>query len=216
MKFNYFPAIAKSDRGFSIAELMIVITIIGVMSAVSLFYLTSHRRLLKPNEQALQVLDIMQEARQRALTQRETIRIEVDLDDNIVRLVDENTTSTKVDAQIRQMSLLPSSEVRVDINPPDNTTKPNAAMELPEAKYKKITTSTNINHKAFILRFKTDGTVIDTDGKPDGATFYLWSPKPNQSNQSEVSLAITIEPSGLIRYWQYDKTSAAPNKWKNL
>ena len=197
-------------------ELLIVLSIIGIMAGVSLFYLTAHRRLFKPSEQARQIIDVMQEARQRALTQRETLRVEIDLEDNVVRLVDENTTSTKTDVKIKQISLLSSSEVKVETPPTDVTAKPNPDMVLPDAKFKKVTTSTNLNHKAFILRFRSDGTVMDTDGKPNGAALYLWSLAPNQTAQSNIALAITIEPSGLVRYWQYDKSSTASNKWKTV
>lgn len=202
--------------GFSIVELIIVLAIIAIASGISLFYLSAHQRLFKPDEQTLQIGDLMQEARQRSLTQRETIRVEVDLTDNIARLVDENTTSTKKDVKIREIQLLPTTQVSVETAPPDISTKPNEVMVLPAAEFKTSTSSTSLNHsKVFTLRFKNDGTVIDADGKPDGATLYIWSPKKNQTNQSEIALAITIEPSGLIRHWQYNRSSTATNKWQS-
>lgn len=204
----------KNMRGFSVIELLVVLAIIGTLSGVSLFYLTSHRRLLKPGEISLQVADVLQEARQRALTQRETIRVEIDVEDNVVRLVDENTTSIKTDTKIRQLSLLSPNQVKVDQPPADISAKPNPAMNLPNATFKQITTSTNANHRATMLRFKSDGTVIDINGKPNGAIMYFWSLKNNQPNVSEIAIAITVEPSGLIRYWQYDKNSADSDKWK--
>lgn len=211
-----FPLInRKSEAGFSIAELAIVVAIIGILSSVSLFYLTSYRRLMKPNEQALQILDVLQEARQRSLTQRETVRVEIDLTDNVVRLVDENTNSTKTLTKIRQITLRPTAEVKVEDPPSGISAKPNAVMVLPDAKYNQINTSAGPNRKAFILKFKSDGTVIDTDGNAKGACIYVWSNKQNQTSVSDIALAITVEPSGLIRYWQYDFNSTASNKWRN-
>lgn len=204
----------KNENGFSIAELAIVVAIIGILSSISLFYLASSRRMMKPNEQALQIIDIFQEARQRSLTQRETLRVEIDLTDNVVRLLDENTNSTKTLTSIRQISLLPATQANVENPPSDISAKPNAVMVLPDAKFNLITTSAGPLHKAFILKFKSDGTVIDNDKNAKGATIYIWSNKQNQPSKSDIALAITVEASGLIRYWQYDYNSTASNKWK--
>jgi prepilin-type N-terminal cleavage/methylation domain-containing protein len=56
----------RFDAGFSIAELLVVLAIIGVMSAVVIFYATAHKKLYQPDDQALQIADILQEGRQRA------------------------------------------------------------------------------------------------------------------------------------------------------
>lgn len=85
------------SRGFSMVELLIVLTVITILLGISLFYLSAHERLYRPDEEALKIIDVFQEARQRSLTQRETMRVEIDLTDNVVRLIDENQPSTADD-----------------------------------------------------------------------------------------------------------------------
>ena len=70
-------------RGFSMVELLIVLTVMTILTGISLFYLSGHQRLFRPDEQTLKMVDIFQEARQRSLTQRETMRVEIDLTDSV-------------------------------------------------------------------------------------------------------------------------------------
>ncbi len=97
MNVNQKSFAAMDVKGFSLIELLIVLTLIMIMSGVSFFYFNTYQRLYKPDDQSLQIVDILQEARQHALTQRETIRVEVDITVNVVRLIDENTPITAND-----------------------------------------------------------------------------------------------------------------------
>ena len=72
----------KSEAGFSLAELLVVMSIMIVMTSVSLYYLYSHERIYMPDEQSSHFIDMLQEARQRALTQKVTMRVELDLTDD--------------------------------------------------------------------------------------------------------------------------------------
>ena len=69
---------------------MVVMGIIVIMSTIVLFYTTAQKKLYKADEQALLLADMLQEARQRALTQRGTMRVEINLTNNTVKLYDEN------------------------------------------------------------------------------------------------------------------------------
>jgi len=212
------------QRGFSLIELLIVITIIFVMMGVSLFLLTGHQRLLKPDEQALKVADILQEARQRALTQRETMRVEIDLTDNTVRLIDEGDPTTyEDDKKIREVVLFSPAEVRIDSRPPDITLNPPEMIPAPPANYTVSVYPPSVTHRVCTLRFQRNGTVVDAGTDPIGtnsslvsASIFIWSPKRDNSNASEIARAITVVGgSGFVRLWEWDKNLSSMNKWKD-
>src|SRR5215203_6352214 len=125
------------SRGFSRVELLIVLSVITILLGISLFYLTGHERLFRPDEEALKIIDVFQEARQRSLTQRETMRVEIDLTDNMLRLIDENLpNSADDDRLVRSVVLAPQSEVKLNSRPPDITTNPTEIMSVPIAQFR--------------------------------------------------------------------------------
>lgn len=71
-------------------EILIVLTGITILPGISVFYLSRHERLFRRDEQALKIIDVFQKARQRSLTQRETMRADFDLPDKMALLIDES------------------------------------------------------------------------------------------------------------------------------
>ena len=214
----------QTDRGFSIVELLIVLIIISILSAITGYYLSAHSKLYKPDEQALKIADIFQEARQRALTQRQTMRVEIDLVDNIVRLIDEKTSSIASDDKlIRQLALLPTSEVKINTRPSDITYNPPETLPAPTAVFTPSIYPTSTPHSVCTLRFQSNGTIVNAGNNATGnnavttgATLHIWSPQQSDPNQSDIARAITIiGSSGSIRMWEFDRSSTASNKWKD-
>lgn len=216
------------SRGFSIIELLIVLTVITILMGISLFYLSAHQRLYRPDEEAEKLIDIFQEARQRALTQRETIRVEIDLSSNMASLIDENDKNGLVktvddDKLIRSITLVPQTDVKLTSRPPDITTDPPEPMTVPIAQFKPSVYPPSSAHNVCTFRFKPNGTVVDagTDGIGSnstltGATLFVWSAKPDNPSQSEIARAITIVGgTGSVRYWEYNRTVTDANKWKD-
>lgn len=214
----------SGEKGFSIVELLIVVSIATVMASFSIFYLSGHQRLYKPDEQSLKIVDLMQEARQRSLTQRETMRIEIDLNDSVARLIDENTASIATDdVKIREITLFSYELVKINSQPPDITTLPNESMSVPAAQFVPSVYPNSITHNVCTFRFLRNGTVVNagTNAIGDnaaltGATLFIWSPTKDDEDVSEIARAITIVgATGTIRLWEYNPASTETNKWKN-
>lgn len=212
------------EKGFSIIELLLVLAIATVMTSVSIFYLAGHQRLYKPDEQSLKLVDLIQEARQRSLTQRETMRIEIDLTDNAARLIDENTPSVASDdVEIREVSLFPNELVKINSRPPDITTFPNETLSVPAAQFVTSVYPNSIAHNVCTFRFLRNGTVVNSgtnaigdNASLTGATLFIWSPTKNDANVSEIARAITIVgATGSIRLWEYNRALPDTNKWKD-
>lgn len=217
-------AVKSPDGGFSIIELLIVMTIILIMSTSAYFFLSSHQKLYKADDQALFIADILQEARQRSLTQRETLRVEIDLTANVVRLIDENTPTVATDdVLVRQLALLPTEEVRINERPNEIENNPPEPFETPSANFRQSIYPSSLNNQVCTLRFQSNGTVVDAGNNAIGGganqigtTLHIWLPDENTPNQSRVARALTVIGStGTIRLWEYDRNSTETNKWKD-
>ena len=205
-------------------ELMIVLIIISIMSAVTGYYLINHQTLYKPDDQALQIIDLLQEARQRSLTQRETIRVEIDLVDNMIRLIDENEPEPKGaadDEPIRQLALLPTGDVQIERRALDIPDNPPETLPAPSANFLPSVYPPSAPNRVCTIRFQSNGRVVsagnspaDGSAPPTGVTLHVWSPKKNNPNESDVVRAITIiGTTGSIKMWEYERNSTAANKW---
>jgi hypothetical protein len=205
-------------------ELLIVLTVITILLGISLFYLTGHQKLYRPDEQALKIVDIFQEARQRSLTQRETMRVEIDLTDNTVRLIDENLpNSADDDRLVRNVVLVPQTEVKLNSRPPDIPTNPIEIMPVPAAQFRPSVYPASAAHNVCTFRFQRNGTVVNegtdavgSNATTTGLTLFIWSPKSTAQNESEIARAITvIGATGSVRFWEYNRSVSDANKWKD-
>lgn len=212
------------SRGFSLVELLIVLTVVTILLGISLFYFSSHQRLYRPEEQGLKIIDIFQEARQRSLTQRETMRVEIDLTQNMVRLIEENQPNTAADDRVvRSVVLASPTDVKIESRPPDISTNPPETMSVPTAQFRTSSYPTSSSHNVCTFRFLRTGTVVNegtdavgTNATIAGATLYIWSPRKNNPNESEIARAITIiGGTGSVRFWEYNRNLTEANKWKD-
>lgn len=193
-------------------ELMTVLAIISIMSAVALIYFVTSKNLYKADEQALQITDLLQEARQKALTQRTTMRVQLDLSDNVARLIDERNSTVETNHKlIKTIPLNSSSDVKINTRPNNVTDTPTESSPVPEAVFAPTNYVLSPAHTVFTFRFTLTGAVISGTGSvPSGATVYVWKPKTGNTTNSEVTRAITvIGSSGAVRIWEYTPQSGS-------
>jgi prepilin-type N-terminal cleavage/methylation domain-containing protein len=218
-KFN-----AMDQKGFSLIELLVVMGVVLILTTVSLFYLTAQRKLYNTDEQALKIIDLIQEARQRALTQRETLRVEIDLTSNTGRLINENNTGNATDDKVlRQVTFYPVGNVRSDIRPTNVSTAPPETLPVPTAQFVGSQHPLSAGHNVATFRFLLDGTVVNagtnatgSGATVTGATLYIWKPKASNNNESEMTKAITIlGATGSVRMWDFAKAADGSWYWKD-
>ncbi len=207
-----------TNRGFSVIELLIVLGIIAVMSAISLPYIVNFKKLYKSEDQALKVIDIMRESAQMALARRRTIRFEIDLTDNAVLIIDENNAAP--DTRVKSIPLEKVNEVRFDMIPA-GITKPNPPNYAditfaPDTVGHRVGTTNVSGHSVWSARFRSDGSVVNNANIPVSVNIYSWPPASPGSttarNLGEIRAVTMFGGSGAIRYWKHNGTKFIPNQ----
>lgn len=214
----------KNQEGFSIIELMMVLVIITILSGASIFYLSGHQKIYKTDDQSLIIIDLLQEARQRSLTQRETMRVEIDTTENVVRLIDENGSNTETDdILLKEHFLYLPNDVRMDRRPSEISVNPPETLSVGNAVFAPSVYPPSGTHTVCTFRFQSNGTVVDAGNSATGSnssiagvTLHIWQPDQANNNQSTNARAVTIIGStGSIRLWEYDRASTQTVKWKD-
>ena len=189
---------SPSEQGFSLIELLIVMVILGVLVTFALLG-TSSRKLYAADTQAMTIIDILQEARQKALTLGKTLRVEINDTDKQIRLIDENSTASGNDDEILQSKSFDPS-VTVGVKPSNVNifgALPKSSSPIPEIQFKQTTYPLSANDKVKTLRFLKNGEVVDggsddlgTGALSSGVTIYVYN--GSSGSRSNVVRAITI------------------------
>lgn len=208
----------KGKSGFSVIELLVVLAIIAVMSAISLPYIVNYKKAYKSEDQTLVVIDLMREAAQTAIARRRTIRFEIDLTDNAILLIDENNAAA--DTRIKKIPLEKTKDLRIDVlpvgiskpNPPNYTDITFAADALGH-----LAGSTPVSgHSVWAARFRSDGSVVNAANIPVSVNIYCWPPitpgSTTPRNKVEVRAITMFGGSGAIRYWKHNGTTFVANQ----
>jgi type II secretory pathway pseudopilin PulG len=201
------------NSGFSMTEMLVVFGIIALMAVVSLPYIVNYRKLYRSEDQALKVIDLMQETAQLAMTRRRTFRFEISQTDNAALIIDENGAAP--DVLVKRIPLDPTGELRMDTNP-SGITRPNPP-NYANAVYSVDSTghlrgsTTVVGHTVWAARFRSDGSVVNAANNPLSATIFIWPPVTVGSsaarNNGEVRAITVFGGSGAIKYWKYNGTT---------
>lgn len=197
-------------------ELLVVLGLIAVMSAISLPYLINYKKGYKSEDQSIKIMDLMREVGQLALTRRRTMRMEIDLTDNAIIVIDE--MGTAADTMIKKVPLEKTSDLRVDVIPA-GVAKPNPpnyadiAFAADTVGHQRNGT-TVIGNNVWAAKFKSDGSVVSNSGIPLNVNIYCWPPvSPGSTtprNKAEVRAITLAGLAGAVRYWKYTGTAFAP------
>lgn len=201
-----------AEPGFSIIELLVVLGVVALLSAISLPYIVNYKKVYKSEDQSLKVMDLMREASQLALTRRRTMRLEIDLTDNAVLIIDENNSDP--DTLLKSVPLEMAGDIRIDVIPagvtrPNPPNYANATFGVDSTGHMSGTTTVT-GHTVFAARFRSDGSVVNATNVPINRTIYVWPPITPGSTTArdllEVRAITMARTSGAVRYWKHDGT----------
>ncbi len=193
-------------------EVIIVLVIIAVLSAISLPYVYNYRKAYRSDDQALKVMDLMREASQLAITRRRTFRLELDPASQMILIIDERNSGAGDDTEIKAIPLDPNSEVRNNVIP-TGTTKPvppnyDDAVFATDRIGHLRGAATVIGNNVWAARFRRDGTVVDAANNPISANLYFFPPQSAGSavprKLNEVRAITIFGGSGAVRFWKHN------------
>lgn len=226
---------SKSEQGISIVEIVFVLLLIGVISAIVAGTLRAPR-LYAAENQALGLIDMMREAQQRALTQKKTMRVEINATQRFVRLINENepidaNNDGVDDAPTANNDLIvktlpyTDSNVFIAVTPTNMSAVPTETTPVTPAALSTSTHPLSVGNQVVTMRFRSNGTVLNagsnaigTNSIPTGATVYVWSKKDSDTSLNptiaNVLRAVTVSgSSGLARLWKCGVTTSGCTTW---
>ncbi len=196
------------SRGFSVVELLMVMAIIAIMIAMALPTIFQARRVYAVDDASTQVIDILQFAQQRALAERQIMRVDIvagtDSTQGTIQVTDQETLTAGAgdDVVIRSELLPPNQEVTMNTNV--------ALFPLPPRPF-------NFNHWTWPsgrlrVYFMPDGIVTSDPAAPtllpQSFTLTMYVPISPGNPDLELTSGITLfGPTGSVRAWGYDPAS---------
>ena len=204
----------QKESGFSIFELVIVVAIVAILSTIAALSFYTEK-IYKADTQALNIIDVLQEARQRALSQRTTMRVEVNRTEQLIQLINENSpTTSSDDEEVRTVSYT-NQGVFVGTQPSNYTAgNPVELSPTPRLAFRTSNHPLSVGDRVGTIRFLRNGTVSDagtddigTGARIRGATILVWSKYADDTstnpNTVQIMRAVTVQrTSGLTRLWK--------------
>jgi prepilin-type N-terminal cleavage/methylation domain-containing protein len=183
--------------GFSIIEVLLVISVLAILSTVAIISFWSTRK-YSADDQAKKLIDVFDEARQKALNQRKTFRVEINKTQNELRLIDEGDDATTANDDVVLKKSQLSGQVVVGSAPGNVSGAPTASSPIPVPAYAMSSYPLSSGDEKITLRFKRNGQVVDagtdhigTGSLSSGATIYVYSTTPSVTNP-DVIRAVTV------------------------
>src|ERR1044071_9124076 len=96
----------RSQKGFSTIELLIVAALVIVLTGMSVFMLSPQRRAYRSEDAAAQAANFLRDAYQRALSQRQTFRVQIDRANKLIQIIDENKLPVGDEREVRRDVLM--------------------------------------------------------------------------------------------------------------
>ncbi len=199
-------------------ELLVVIVVLCILASIAVISLASTRK-YAPDDQARLLTDAFDEARQKALNQRQTFRVEINKTRNRINVIDENKPEDVTDDVIVKSQAI-SSQVLVGVTPSNVTSGPTTTSPIPVRPYVSSNYPLSNGDTKITLRFKKNGQVTDTGNDnigtgslTTGATIYVHSITPSVNNPDIIRAVALLGTSGDNSVYKCTITAGVCGNW---
>lgn len=212
------PGRRNSARGFTIYEVLIVMGIIAVISAVALPQLLGSSRLISSNGIPREIVAYLRFARQEAISQMVAFTCRYDHAARTITIINHRERGITYDPATDTMVRLPGNtapnanqvaDVTVETIPLSRTGVPAADISFGRMDGNPATTPlpdgatmvTLPGSNQISITFQPDGSVVDSLNAPINRSLFLY----NQQAQQQTAFAITVlGTTGRVKQWRYN------------
>jgi len=216
----------KRQKGFTIVEILVVIVILGILTALTITSLNPNRRMIKTEDAAASIYNIMRQARIQSITRRQFYAAVINTapTDQAVTLPNTGVTLTFLAQSVslvdmgelalgdEKISLIKQLPTDVIINASFFSAPPNVDFPVPERSFSKFDFSTG----AYVTYFDPAGravNAIDGTGTQNYSVFYFSSFDIDQTKSPTLLRAVTLYgATGGLKFWRF-LPDGMPNKW---
>lgn len=190
------PQLKKTQSGFSIAEVLIVLFVIAIVVMLALPQINSSRRLFRFSGVQRQVINALREARQHAISQRQQITFKYENAEKRLRLFG-GTFGNSGDSNNQIFELTGDGVVANELiyGRPTGT----SVSALGDG-----TNLTSLASNAVEITFQKDGSVIDASNNPLNKALFFY----DSSTPDETAFAVSIlGAGGRVKVWRFNSSA---------
>ena len=204
----------RSTGGFTILELVTVVAISAILTALAVPQMISSRRLSRSTTVTREVLTQLRYTRQLAMSQRRAYTLQYDDTAKQLKIIGpipagtvgltngsypSNPGSSIVTTYPLTQGGLSASEISYGI-PTTLTGLPAGAPTIPTGALSDGVAKTDLTSSKLNVTFQPDGSVIDTTGNPLDRGIFIFNNKAAQGTASAITVLGT---TGRIKIWRY-------------
>ena len=192
---NLFSRRLHAQDGYNLVELMVVVGIMGVLSAITVVQTGPARTNAKGDAAMRIVLSQMNQAREMAIGQRRYIRVVFDTAKNQMSVVREDTTvATTTLSTIGFEGGVQFTLIAMVDTPDGYGSTTSTSFTSTNGTFPSATGSTSV------AKFTPDGTLVDWNGRTTNGTVFLAVPTVSTSTRAVTVLGST----GRVRGYRWD------------
>ena len=196
---------ARSSSGHSLIEMLIVIALIGVVTALALPQFVAQRRLTRAVGITRDLLTQLRQTRQLAMSQRQAFTFQYDNVTKQISIIDHNSNlggpmladpsyPNTAGSVVVSSTPLAETAIRSEINYGIPAGLPTSALSDGIA-------MTPLFNNRFTVTFQPDGSVIDAAGNPQGRAMFIFNTRVASATASAISI---MGASGRVKIWRYN------------
>jgi len=204
----------RKASGFSVVELMIVLAVGGILSAIAIPQMIASRRLTRSTAVTREIMTQLRLARQLAMSRRgaytfvydytaKDLKVIGPIPTGVIALADPTYpnnlgSSTLAVSSLSQQGLY-GDDIKYGI--PTAADLPVGAPTIPTGALADGVSITPLVSNKLCITFQPDGSVIDTTANPTSKAMFFFNNKAPLDTSSAISV---LGASGRIKVWRYN------------